>query len=107
MSAPPQPPIDETERIIANEEFYLSAVTKRIGQITTLSVYQALRTEETDSWFRPVLLALDGRCYEWVSSHGFNDEMMMGGYAVQKEYNVFDECPGRGRRHQCAASMRA
>ena len=102
MSAPPQPISIGQERIVTDIEFYLTATSRRLADMTILSVSRALRTEETDSWYRPVLAELEGRCHEWVSSVREHTQKMMGGYAVHSDYYIFDSCPGASVHHECA-----
>jgi hypothetical protein len=95
----------DVDTVVSEKEFYVSAVKRKYDGFHVLSVYKALRTDDTDSWMRPVFDELSGRCYEWVSSMRHHDENMMGGYAVDTEYHVWDECPGHGYYHECATRV--
>lgn len=86
---------------ISVEPNYVVAWTRRFPTFSVFTVYRSPRTRPEQSWMKPVISELEGRCHAWNSTDVYEDETMMGGKGIETEYHIFDKCPGIETPHQC------
>jgi hypothetical protein len=100
MSDPSRPHVSMP---IVCEPMYLNATLNMWAEKNLLTVYMSDVVEWTDEVCVPVLSTLGNFCAQLVSKRGFEDDMMMMGYATEYEWELFNDCPGPGVPHDCVS----